>query len=233
MRRCSRTPPRRTARGARGGPSARSAGWGRSPSTATEIITTGEGGMLTTDDDDLAGRLRFLKDHGMSPERRYFHTELAFNYRLTNLQAALGLAQLEQLEEFVAKKRLIHQWYEEALRGVPGLALNGEAPGTRNVFWMTSAVLPPWLEPGEAAARLRARGVETRPFFVPMSALPHLAGFRRVSAGGEGRCPVAASLWARGLCLPSGCGLSREEVLVAAGALREALAQARPGAVAT
>ena len=198
-----------------------------------KIITTGEGGMLTTDDDRLAGRLRFLKDHGMSKERRYFHTELAFNYRLTNLQAALGLAQLEQIEDFVAKKRLIHGWYAEALRGVPGLELNEEAPGTRNVFWMTSVLLPWWARPGEMAHRLKERGVDSRPFFIPMSELPHLAHLRRVSADGEGRCPVAASLSARGLSLPSGCGLSRAEILEAAGVLRELCEGERAGAAAT
>ncbi|MBK8995845.1 MAG: DegT/DnrJ/EryC1/StrS family aminotransferase [Myxococcales bacterium] len=68
-----------------------------------KVITTGEGGMLVTDDDAVADRARFLKDHGMSKERRYFHTELAFNYRMTNLQAALGVAQLEQVNVFVAR----------------------------------------------------------------------------------------------------------------------------------
>ena len=106
-----------------------------------KLMTTGEGGMLTTDDDALAHRCRFLKDHGMSPDRRYFHTELAFNYRMTNLQAALGVAQLEQLEGFIAKKRQIMGWYREALAGVPGLTWNPEPANGRNVYWMISAVL--------------------------------------------------------------------------------------------
>lgn len=198
-----------------------------------KIITTGEGGMLTTDDDGLAARLRFLKDHGMSKERRYFHSELAFNYRLTNLQAALGLAQLEQIEAFIEKKRLVHAWYAERLRGVPGLELNEEAPGTRNVFWMTSVLLPWRAHPDDVIRRLKERGVDSRPFFVPMSKLPHLAHLRRVSADGEGSCPVAASHSGRGLSLPSGCGLSRADILEAAGVLREICEEAGAGAAAT
>jgi perosamine synthetase len=189
-----------------------------------KLMTTGEGGMLTTDDDALAKRCRFLKDHGMSPERRYFHTELAFNYRMTNLQAALGVAQLEQLEEFIEKKRRIVGWYREALAGVPGLTLNPETPGVRNVCWMISVVLGDEirLDRDQVCARLRAAGVDTRPFFVPMSALPHLGSARTVGVDGEG-CPVSARLSARGFNLPSGCGLTEAEVARAAGALVEVL----------
>jgi perosamine synthetase len=189
-----------------------------------KLMTTGEGGMLTTSDDALARRCRFLKDHGMSPARRYYHTELAFNYRMTNLQAALGLAQLEQLEEFIEKKRRILGWYAEALEGVPGVTLNPEARGYRSVFWMISVVLGSEVRRSrdEVCAMLRARGVDTRPFFVPMSALPHLAGLRAVSASGAG-CPASARLSDRGFNLPSGCGLSRDEVARAAGALVEVL----------
>ncbi len=191
-----------------------------------KIITTGEGGMVTTDDDDLAARIRLLKDHGMSKERRYFHAELAFNYRMTNLQAALGVAQLEVIETFIAKKRLIHQWYREALGGVPGLELNPQLAGSRNVFWMTSALLPADARREDVARGLRERSVDSRPFFVPMSALPHLAGMRKVSATGEDACPVAAELSRRGLNLPSGCALGRDEIAWAAHALRDVLATA-------
>jgi perosamine synthetase len=190
-----------------------------------KLMTTGEGGMLTTDDDALARRCRFLKDHGMSPERRYFHTELAFNYRMTNLQAALGLAQLEQLEVFIERKRQIFEHYAAGLAGVPGVTLNLERDGARNVFWMISLVLGDEVRLGrdEVCALLRARGVDTRPFFVPMSELPHLAGARRVGSAGDG-CPVSARLSARGLNLPSGCGLSRDEVAHVIAAVREVLA---------
>jgi perosamine synthetase len=188
-----------------------------------KIITTGEGGMITTDDHALAERVRFLKDHGMSKERRYFHSELAFNYRMTNLQAALGVAQLEHIETFIAKKRLIHDWYLETLGDVEGLHLNPELPASRNVFWMTSAVLPEAARRDDVSRRLREEGVDSRPFFLPMSWLPHLSGLRQVSATGEGSCPVAADLSRRGLNLPSGCALTHDDVTRAARALRDAL----------
>jgi perosamine synthetase len=188
-----------------------------------KIITTGEGGILTTDDDALAARLRFLKDHGMSKERRYFHTELAFNYRMTNLSAALGVAQLEQADAFIEKKRAIMEWYREGLAGAP-LALSVERPGYRSVYWMASAVLDDsvGVSRDEVAARLKAAGVDSRPFFAPMSELPHLAGARRVGRDGDG-CPVSARLSARGMNLPSGCSLERADIARVCAALRAAL----------
>jgi perosamine synthetase len=184
-----------------------------------KIITTGEGGMLTTDDDALAERMRFLKDHGMSKERRYFHTEVAFNYRMTNLQAALGLAQLERIEAFVAKKRAIFRWYHDALSDVPGIALNPEREGTRNVFWMTSVLLPTGLSRDAVSARLREQGIDTRPFFVPLSEMPHLAHCRRVGRSDDA-CPQSRELARRGINLPSGCALERDDVERAARALK-------------
>jgi len=191
-----------------------------------KIITTGEGGMLTTDDDALAARCRTLKDHGMSPARRYYHTELAFNYRMTNLQAALGVAQMERIDEFVEHKRRNMGLYREALRsrGAEGITLNIERAGYRNVYWMVSAVLDERLELSrdELCLRLRERGVDTRPFFVPMSALPHLSGYRKVGVERE-TCPVSERLSRRGFNLPSGAGLERDEIERAAFALAEAL----------
>lgn len=178
-----------------------------------KLMTTGEGGALTTNDDALAERFRFLKDHGMVKGRRYFHTELAYNYRMTNLQAALGVAQLEQLDGFIEKKRQIMRWYREALAGVPGITLNAEPAGTTPVFWMVSVVLGDGvaMSRDELCAKLREFGVDTRPFFVPMSELPHLAAFRRVSREGDS-CPVASRLSSRGFNLPSGTALEADDV---------------------
>lgn len=189
-----------------------------------KVITTGEGGMLTTDDAELAARMRFLKDHGMSKERRYFHTELAFNYRMTNLQAALGVAQLEQIETFIGRKRQIMDGYRGILASVPGLALNAERAPARSVFWMASAILPPALTKtrDQVAVALREGGVDSRPFFAAMSELPHLSGCRAVGAAGTG-CPVARDLAQRGMNLPSGCGLSDADVARAADTLRSIL----------
>jgi perosamine synthetase len=178
-----------------------------------KVITTGEGGMLTTNDAVLAERLRYLKDHGMSPERRYYHTELAFNYRMTNLQAALGLAQLEQIEVFIEKKRQIHSWYSRVLDGNPSLQLPVERPGVRNIFWLFSLVLTEnsSLSRQEFGLALRRQGIDWRPFFVPMHLLPHLASLRAVGRQGEG-CPVSERLGERGLNLPSGCGLDKQDI---------------------
>ena len=189
-----------------------------------KIITTGEGGMITTDDAELAQRMRFLKDHGMSPDQRYYHTELSFNFRLTNLQAALGLAQLEQIDTFISRKREIYQWYADVLRQIPCLQLPVERPGVRNVFWLFSAVL------GEACGvsrtdfgmALQSQGIDWRPFFVPMHQLPHLSGFR--TAGRDGYfCPVSERLGSRGLSLPSGCALDEPTVRGIANTVRRIL----------
>lgn len=188
-----------------------------------KVITTGEGGMLLTDDDALASRLRRLKDHGMSPTRRYFHEELAFNYRMTNLQAALGVAQLEQIEQFIARKRQIHAIYQERLGACVDVTLLGERPGYRGVFWMVSALLADESRDRDALlAALREQGIDTRPFFVPMSELPHLAGFRAVGATGDG-CPIARRLSRTGFNLPTGCGLTNEQVRWCAKMLSEQL----------
>src|SRR5206468_1241120 len=112
-----------------------------------KVITTGEGGMITTDDAAVAARIRFLKDQGMTKERRYYHTEVAFNYAMTNMQAALGVAQLERIDEFLAKKRAIFGWYRERLAG--RVTLNAERDGCVASYWMTCAVLAE----GDAAAR--------------------------------------------------------------------------------
>ena len=149
----------------------------------------------------------------MTPEVRYLHTELAFNYRMTNLQAALGVAQLEQIEDFIEKKRQIFEWYREELGETEGVMLNSQRPGTRNNYWMISLVLGDEvsISRDEFCLALKAAGVDTRPFFIPMSELPHLANYKTVGAENN-ECPVTAHLSRRGLNLPSGCGLTREQV---------------------
>jgi perosamine synthetase len=178
-----------------------------------KIMTTGEGGMLTTNDAHLADRLRYLADHAMSPTERYYHSELAFNYRLTSLQAALGVAQLEQIDEFVEKKRAIYRWYADGLAGLPSVQLNFERPNSYNVYWMSCLVLTERSRIGrqELMQALRQRSIDSRPFFVPLHRLPHLAGYRAVGCDGEG-CPRTEWLAARGLNLPSGCSLNEETV---------------------
>jgi len=132
---------------------------------------------------------------------------------LTKIHATLGLAQLEQIETFIAKRRQVFQWYAQYLSDLPGILLNTERPGTKNVYWMTSFVLPPDspLKRDEFMVALRNRGIDSRPFFVPMHQLPHLARYRAVGRDGEG-CPQASWLGAKGLNLPSGPHLDESTV---------------------
>ena len=170
-----------------------------------KMVTTGEGGMVLTSDARLAARLRLLRDHAMSSKRRYYHEEIGFNYRMTTLQAALGLAQLDRFAEILDRKRRIAAWYREGLRGLP-LELAADLPGCENVHWMFSALVArrARLDRDTLLRRLFDRGVDSRPFFVP---IPELPPYR-----GRGRHPVAADLAARGLNLPSGPLLTRRDV---------------------
>jgi len=103
---------------------------------ANKIITTGEGGMITTNDAGLARLMRRLRDHAFHPERHFWHEYVGFNYRMTNLQAAVGLAQTERMGAIVAARRRLRTWYDERLQSIPGLQLPTEARGYRSVFWM-------------------------------------------------------------------------------------------------
>lgn len=184
-----------------------------------KIITTGEGGMCVTDDGALADRLRLLRDHGMDPKRSYWHEVIGFNYRMTNLQAAVGVAQTRKLPGFIEKKRQIAHWYAEDLAPLARagrLRLHPEAAWARNVYWMYSVILgdtAPSLD--VVRARLDDRGVDSRPFFHPVHTLPPYADGQRL--------PVAERLASRGLNLPSGTGLEQADVQRVARALGEAL----------
>lgn len=171
-----------------------------------KIITTGEGGMITTNDKKLYQRAKFLRDHAMNPEKRYWHPEIGYNYRMTNLQAALGLAQLERIDELIEKKRQIFGWYKEFLGDLEGIRLNPEKEWAKNVFWMVCMVLEKELgiSRDELMAKLKEKGIDTRPFFYPMSQMP-------MYNSGEERS-VTYNLSERGLNLPSGVNLNKDEV---------------------
>ena len=175
---------------------------------ANKIITTGEGGMLLTDSVDYADRARSLRNLCFRPEQRFYHTELGHNFRLTNLQAAIGLAQVERMDNALALKRKMAASYYEGLAGVPGITLPVEEPWAKNVYWMYGIVLDESLgfDASEFAKRLKKRGVDTRPFFLPMHQQPvfHRMGFFQQ---GESY-PVAERLGKYGLYLPSGLSLT-------------------------
>lgn len=189
---------------------------------ANKIITTGEGGMVVTDDDRLAARVREYRNMAFQPGRRFSHERVGYNYRLTSLQAAVGLAQVESVEARVRRKRGIGARYTALLQGMPGLALPVERAGATNVYWMYGIVLDDGVpfDAAECAARLLARGVDTRPFFLGMHEQPvfHAAGLFR----GE-RYPVAERLARRGLYLPSGLTLTDGAIEQVVAAVRAVL----------
>lgn len=180
----------------------------------SKTITTGEGGMLLTDDDALYARCAFLRDHGRRPgDRMFFNAEVAFKYKMSGLQAALGTAQVERAAEIVAKKRAIFRWYRERLSRLEGVVLNPEPAGVVNQYWMVTAVLDPVLGMGKAALMdaLSAKGIDTRPFFHPLSSLPAYAGRPQAEAA-RIRNVNAYAIAPWGINLPSALTLTEAQV---------------------
>jgi perosamine synthetase len=178
---------------------------------ANKIITTGEGGMVVTDDAELAERLRSLRNMCFRRERRFLHTELGHNYRLTNLQAAVGVAQIERISQHIEKKRWIATEYQRRLQDIAGLSLPVEKSWAKNVYWMYGLVLADSIpfEAVEFAQRLRALGVDTRPLFLGMHEQPVL---RDKGLFQNEHYPVTERLARRGLYLPSGLKLTEVQI---------------------
>jgi perosamine synthetase len=189
---------------------------------ANKLITTGEGGMVLTDDPVLAEKARSLRNLCFRQEKRFYHTELGNNYRLTNLQAAIGLAQMERLEAIIEKKRWIGKAYTERLQDIPGIQLPIEEPWARQVYWMYGLVLDAATGTNamEVASRLRSKGIETRPFFLGMHEQPV---FHKMGLFRSERHPVAERIARQGLYLPSGLTLTETEVDRVSEAVREVL----------
>ena len=189
---------------------------------ANKLITTGEGGMVLTDDSDLAAKARSLRNLCFQPERRFYHEELGFNFRLTNLQAALGLAQFERIDEIVARKRAMGQEYTRRLRELRTLQLPVEKSWARNVYWMYGIVVKEEteLDALQLISKLRERGVETRPFFLGMHEQP---AFQKRQLFLNERYPVAERLARQGLYLPSGLALTRDQLSAVCNAVYDVL----------
>ena len=191
---------------------------------ANKLIATGEGGMALTDDPDLAARLASLRDLCFIPGERFRHEEAGFNFRLTNMQAALGLGQIARTEELLRRKRAMADIYREKLGGLP-LQLASEEPWASSSFWMFGIVLDDSVPfaAAELSRRLRCCEIETRPFFLGMHEQPAL--LKRGLFAGESY-PVAERLARRGLYLPSGLGSSEQDFRRVAAAVRGALERA-------
>lgn len=168
-------------------------------------ITSGEGGMITTNDEKIYNKMRHLRDHAMSKEKRYWHTELGFNYRMTNLQAALGVAQFERIDEILAKRKETFKWYQENLSDVQGIKLNHQEAWAKNVYWLVCLELDGYTEikRDKFITNLKSKNIDSRPYFYPLSDMPIYD---------EASTPVTHKVYQRGINLPSYFDISKEQV---------------------
>jgi perosamine synthetase len=173
-----------------------------------KIVTTGEGGMLVTDNPDLYRRAKQLINQGEDPSRHYWFPMVGYNYRMTNVQAAIGLGQLERIDWHIGRRREVAQQYQQRLGTSDKLRLPRSPRESRGVYWMTCALLQPSSQLGrdELMAKLDVAGIETRPYFPPMHELPIYA------AMASGRFPVAEALSRSGMNLPSSASLQEEDI---------------------
>ena len=187
---------------------------------ANKIITTGEGGIIVTNNKEWADKASWLRDHGMSKERRYYHPVIGFNYRMTNLQAAVGVAQMEKIDSFIARKRELAAAYNQRLAGVPGITTPPEADWAFNVYWMYSILVDEKAFGCDAAtliAWLRQNQIDSRPFFVPIHENPP---HHRDEA-----FPVSTRLAQQGINLPSTPNLDETTITRITDAIRARGAQ--------
>ncbi len=190
---------------------------------ANKIITTGEGGMIVTNNPKLATHARLLKDLAHTPKQRFLHEEIGYNYRMTNLQAALGVAELEQIEVYIEKKRAMAKTYNELLKDIPHLELPSEMPWAKSVYWMYALHVKKSspLTKNELRRKLALLGVETRDFFVPLHEQPVLRNIKGLLS--NEKYSVSTDLSERGLYIPSGLALTKKQMVAVAHALHTAL----------
>jgi perosamine synthetase len=176
-----------------------------------KIITTGEGGMIVTNNEEIAEKAKSLKDLAFSKDRRFLHTDLGFNYRMTNIQAAIGLAQFERIDELVEMRRRNAHLYNGYLNDVEGVTLPVEKEWAKNVYWMYSILIEAefGLSMANLATELEKKGIETRTFFIPINEQPV---FQRMDLFKGEKYPVAEELARKGMYLPSSSGLQNDEI---------------------
>lgn len=189
---------------------------------ANKLITTGEGGMVLTDDEILAGKARAYRDLCFQPSRRFCHEHLGNNYRLTNIQAALGLAQIERVEQIIAQKRRMAELYSECLRDIPDIQLPTEESWAKSVYWMYGLVLSKkcGMNNTEFAKALLDKGIDTRPFFIGMHEQPAL---KKLGLFKNEKYPITKRIARQGLYLPSGLTLTDEQINRVSSAVHEVL----------
>lgn len=170
-----------------------------------KIMVTGFGGMLVTNNAELFEKAKYINNHGEDSNKKFWQTSVGYTFEMTNIQAALGLAQLERIETFVKKKRQIFDWYYERLKDVEGISMNFERPNTKSNRWMSSVILEKdfGITRDELMKKLKAKMIDTRPFFYPISMFPMYK---------EQKTPVAHHVGLDGINLPSGLMRTEEEV---------------------
>lgn len=185
--------------------------------TGTKTMVTGEGGMLLTDDPAIFQRASSYNNQCQDSGKVFWNLDIGYKYKMSNIEAACGLAQLSRLDELVARKRKIFGWYSGRLSEVPQLSLNCERPGTFNSYWMTTVMIDPSvaIAKEDLLDRLAARGIQARPFFYPISEMPPFK--QRVNT------PVSMDLSPRGINLPSAHDLTEDDVDYVCAALRDIL----------
>jgi perosamine synthetase len=191
----------------------------------SKTLTTGEGGMLVTDDKAVYDRAQFLRDHGRIPgDVSFRNLEVGYKYKMSSMQAALGLAQLERVNELVERKREIFGWYREELGNIQGIQLNAEPVGVKNSYWMSSVVFDPSLQcPKEKILKVFGEaGIGCRPFFSPLSSLPAYEGTIQARMAAE-RNKNAYAIGPHGINLPCSMRLTREEAGYVSEILRSVL----------
>ncbi|MFC1820442.1 DegT/DnrJ/EryC1/StrS family aminotransferase [Thermodesulfobacteriota bacterium] len=183
-----------------------------------KIVTTGEGGMVVTNDAELAEKIKILRDHGMSKNRRYWHPVLGFNYRLTNIQAAIGVAQMENIENILTAKRRIAGTYAKLLRDISGITLPPSTAWAENVFWLYTILIDERVcnvDKNSIIENLSKNGIETRPLFPPIHTQP-------IYNAGQS-LPVSEMLFKKGFCLPSSANLHDEEIVKTVNSIKESI----------
>jgi len=175
-----------------------------------KIVTTGEGGMAITNNDATAEKLELFRDLAHSKEKRYLHYEIGYNYRMTNLQAAIGLAQMERIEEYINARRKNAKLYTSFLEDAKGITPPPEADWAKNIYWLYSILIQEdfGTSRDELVNELAKRGIETRPFFIPMHKQPV---FKKMGLT-SGDFPIADELYTKGICLPSSSSLEENQI---------------------
>jgi len=195
----------------------------------SKTLTTYEGGMLVTNNEQIYRRALFLRDHGRPPgDKMFYNTEVAYKYKMSSMQAALGLAQLERIDELITRKRQIFDWYQEELAGLDGVTLNCELPGTKNTYWMVSVVFDPGFSLTKEGLmnRMSEAKIDCRPFFHPLSSLPAYADAEQ-SERARQRNRVSYQVSRSAINLPSGFNMSLEKVKYVCESLKDIVREAR------